>query len=293
MREDGRLAIDHGVFEINLSEEKISWANGYAIERTGYTLEQIRHMNLFDMISDAFHDGMQDIVEGSSEKKTSKDNGKVSIWPMKSAGGKVVWWAVSKTVTRYPIIWIYGDHIQTTQTSGMTFLFMQAFMKAANGQSGLYGKISELKEWTSEQISRLDEENEKLKTSFSTLESKMNDALSASKEAAEAAKTTHSMMETLQKVFQDFEAKYGAEILKLIGTDTIHDKRIDAFEKHVKLTTDLAVKSIEMQAKASSEGFSKQAAETSKGLSRKVVIPVSVIAAAVTIAQILVERYVR
>jgi hypothetical protein len=193
----------------------------------------------------------------------------------------------------YPAVWLSGDHIQTTGTSGMSFLFMQAFMRAANGQSGLYDQVSELKAWTSDQIARLDEEDKRLKDGLTDLESKMSDALAASREAADAAKTTHRMMETLQKSFQEFESKYGIEILKLIGTDSVHDKRIDAFEKHVKMTTDLAMKSIEMQAQRSAQGIEMQAEESSKGLSKKVVIPVTLIATIATIIQVLVEKYVK
>jgi hypothetical protein len=98
-------------------------------------------------------------------------------------------------------------------------------------------------------------------------------------------------MDNLRKTFEELEAKYGSEILKLIGTDIVHDKRIEAFEKHMKMTTDLAIKSIEIQAKNSSGAIAKQAEETSKGLSKKVVIPMSIIAGVVTIVQILVERY--
>lgn len=295
MREEGRTQDDSGVFEIDLVENKVTWANDYVINRSGYTLDQIKHMTLFDLIPETFHGRMQDAMEEASKRKS--DDGvtpvATSIWPFKTTGGKIAWWAVTKTVIEYPTIWIYGDHIQTTGLTGMSFLFMQAFMRAANGQSGLYDKVSELKAWTAAQIARLDEEDKRLKDGLSALESKMSDALAASKEAAKAANSTHTMMEALQGAFRDFEAKYGVEILKLIGTDTVHDKRIDAFEKHVKLTTDLAVKSIEMQAAKSAQSMNEQVKETSKGLSRKVTIPVSIIATVAIILEILVEHFAK
>jgi PAS domain S-box-containing protein len=293
MREEGRSQDDSGVFEIDLTENKISWANEYAVEHTGYTLDQIKHMTLFDLVPEEFHGKMQDVIAEVSTRGSVRNGSPTSVWPVKTSGGKIIWWAVTKSVVEYPAVWLNGDHIQTTGTSGMSFLFMQAFMRAANGQSGLYEQVSELKAWTTDQIARLDEEDKRLRDGLAELESKMSDALEASKEAANAAKTTHKMMESLQKSFQEFETKYGVEILKLIGTDTIHDKRIDAFEKHVKMTTDLAVKSIEMQAQRSAQGIELQAEESSKGLSKKVVIPVTLIATIATIIQVLVEKFVK
>jgi hypothetical protein len=292
MREEGRVQEDYGVFEIDISQGKVSWANNYVLDRSGYTLDQVQHMTLPDLIPEMFHEIVQDAVMDAESSKDGDSKGTTSIWPMKSLDGKVLWWAVSRTSKRYPMSWIHADHIQTTSTSGMSFVFMRAFMRAANGHMGLFEKVSELKDWTSTQIARLDEEDKKLGNSILNLEVKMEDALKASKEAALATKTTHAAVGGLLKSFQDFETKYGIEILKLIGTDSIHDKRMESFERHVKMTTDLAVKSIEMQAKASSEGFSRQAEETSKGLSKKVVIPVSIIATIVTIIQIAIERWV-
>lgn len=295
MRDEGRSKEDIGVFEVDLADNKITWMNDYATERVGYTLDQIKHMTLFDMIPESFHAKLQDVVSEYSEKKLSETNteAKTSIWPLKTSNGKITWWVVTKTIAEYPIIWIYGDHIQTTGLTGMSFLFMQAFMRAANGQSGLYEKLSELKAWTTTQVSRLDEEDRRLKDSLSVLESKMTEVLAASKEAATATNTTQKMMESLQRAFQEFESKYSAEVLKLIGTDTIHDKRIDTFEKHVKLTTDLAMKSIEMQAERSTENMTNQVKETSKGLSRKVTVPVSIIATIAIIIEVLVEHFAK
>ena len=71
-----------------------------------------------------------------------------------------------------------------------------------------------------------------------------------------------------------------AKILKLISTDVVHSKRINAFENHVKMTTDLAIKSITMQAD-----------KADKGLSKKVTIPVSITAAVVTVIQYLIQNW--
>lgn len=293
MREEGRSKDAAGVFELDLTENRVVWANDYAMSRMGYTLEQLKNMTLFDLVPEMFHGRVQDSIVEASKKKAGKSEDETSIWPIKTPSGKIMWWAVTKSIIEYPAVWLHVDHIQTTSISGMPFTFMHAFMRAANGHSGLYEQVSELKAWTTEQIARLDDEDANIKKELSALESKMTDALNASKEAAGAAKTTHQMMVTLQKSFQDFEAKYGAEILKLIGTDTVHDKRIDAFEKHVKMTTDLAMKSIEMQAQKSTQNIATQASETSKGLSKKVIIPVSLIATIATIIQILVEKFVK
>lgn len=294
MRDDGRAQDDCGVFEIDLIEHKITWVNNYAVGRIGYTPEQIKYMSLFDVIPESFRSQMQNAMIEASERETEEKEGvTIAIWPTKSSTGKIIWWATVKSFKEYPTIWIYGDHIQTTGSFGTTYAFMNALMRAANGQFSIHGKLSEFKSWMSDNISRLDEEDKRIKVSVSNLEMKIDDSLEASERAAKISKETYDVVEMLRRSFQEFETKYGAEILKLIGTDTIHDKRIDAFERHVEMTTDLAMKSITLQAKNSSDGLVKQAEESSKGLSKKVVIPVSVIATIVTIIQILVERFFR
>lgn len=290
-REEGRSQNDTGVFEINLVEWKMVWANDYVLDRSGFTLDQIQHMTLLDLIPEVFHGAVQNAMVEADSNGSTFNHDVTSVWPMKTSEGKVTWWAVTKKHIDFPMVWIHGDHIQTTNTSGMPFVFMRAFMRAANGQTGLYKEVSDLKNWTASQISRLDEEDKQLKSSIAAMEEKMNDVLETSKETATAVKTMHETMGQLKESFSDFEAKYGVEILKLIGTDTVHDKRIDAFERHVKMVTDLAVRSIEVQAKASTEGLAEQAKESSRGLSKKVVIPVSVVALLATILQFLFEHF--
>ena len=293
MREEGRSLSEVGVFEIDLLENKVTWANDYVMDRSGYTLDQIKHVTVNDIVPNSFHNEMQEAIAEIANRKPNEERKPTSIWPIQTPNGKITWWSVTKTVTEYPLIWLHGDHIQTTAHSGVSFVFMRAFMNAANRQTGLHDQISELKEWTATQIERLDGEDKRLYNGLESLSSKLNESLSASRDAAEAARASTKMVEILQQTFHDVETKYGTEILKLIGTDTLHDKRIDAFESHIKMAADLAVKSIEMQAKTSSAGIMRQAEESSKGISRKIVIPVSVIAGIVTIIQILVERFVK
>jgi PAS domain-containing protein len=69
MREEGRSQDDAGVFEIDLVENKITWANDFAVERAGYTFDQVKHMTLFDLVPEAFHGRMQDAIAGASDKQ--------------------------------------------------------------------------------------------------------------------------------------------------------------------------------------------------------------------------------
>lgn len=291
MRDEGRVLIDTGMFEINLIENEVTWGNDYAIDRSGYTLDQIRHMTVLEMVPAPFHSAVQDAIgEASNKRASSEASSSTSVWPMQSPGGKIIWWAVSKTVIDYPMVWIHVDHIQTTGHSGMSFVFMKAFMQAANGQTALCNQIAELKAWAKDQIERLDDRSDRLQSSMAALEEKLGESLNAAKEAAATGNASIGMMKDLKESFREFRDKYDTEIMKLIGTDSIHDKRIDAFEKHAQMITELAMKSIEMQAKKSSDGLVHQAEESSRGLSKKVVIPVSVIAGIVTILQVLADR---
>lgn len=291
-REEGRSKDNVGVFEIDMSEWKVPWVNNFIVECSGFSLDQIQHMSFIDLVPEQFHWMVHEFMLESESASGPTEKNFPMVWPMKTADGKITWWSVSQKSAEFPVVWVYGEHIQTTHFPSMQFMFMRAFMRAANGHSCLRKEISELKDWTSAQISRLDQKDEQLKTSLSAMEAKMNDVLEASKETADAVKTTHCMVKELQKSFADFETKYGIEILKLIGTDSVHDKRIDAFEQHVKMVTNLAVKSIEVQAKTSSDEIVEQAKESSKGLSVKVIVPVSVIAVIATLLQVLFEKLV-
>jgi hypothetical protein len=281
-REIARPLDDIGVFEIDLVENRIIWTNECGVCKSGYTIDQIKHMTLFDLTPQASHGCIHEIVSNIIENKPIVDKELTSIWPMQTFDKKIIWWAITKLVIEYPIVLVYGNHIQTTGDSDMSYVFMCTFMRAANGQVGLYNQLSELKAWTDDQIKKLSDEDKNLHAGLSSLERKLEEALTASKEAAETSRASAAMTENLQKTFQNIETKYGSEILKLVNIDSVHDKRIDAFEKHIQMTTDLAIGSIKMQA----ENYSKN-------LSRKIVIPVSVIAGIVTIIQILVERFVK
>lgn len=275
MRDDGKGA-EIGAVELDLMSGSVTWVNEYALERLGYTLDQIQSMSVFDLVPEFAHGALQDMISDKTTRKSIDTHALTRIWPLKTTTGKIVWWAIMKSRTEFPIIWAYGNHIQTTPVGGMSYSFMQAFMNAVNNQAGMSMEVTGLKEWATSQIERLDEADHQLKARLVELEGKMEETIAAAKLAASMSTSTNELVRNLKDSVDKFEG----ELLKLIGTDSVHDKRIDAFEKHMQMTTSLAVKSIEMQA-----------AVATKGMSKKIVIPVSVIAAIVALIQFLLEHY--
>jgi hypothetical protein len=273
------------MLEINLMTSNVSWVNDFFLEKTGYTLDQMSTMSLFDIVPENLHDRIRDNIADRIAGKRPE----LSILPIKTTDGRIAWWYVNWLRTDYPLTWAQGDHVQTTQQEGSAFIFMQTAMTTANGYMSLQNQIHDLRQWTENQVGRLDEEDRAIKMVLSGLEEKLRHATEASRNAAnyalENSKSIELMRKEMSKGFENFEgefSKHTTEILRLIGTDAAHDKRFIKFEKNVKMTTDLAIQSITMHA-----------AKAGRGMSKKVVIPVSVIAAIATIAQYLVQWWVK
>jgi hypothetical protein len=277
MREIGRTMTDRGVFELSLSTGQITWANEFALQKLGYSLSDIQSMTIFDIVPLEFHEDVRNNISSSLSGKTNHFH----IWPSKSTDAKIIWWYIFETKTHGSTQWTHGDYIQTTDASGVAFAFMRANMATTNVYGQIQNQIDELDTWVHEQVQRLDDENQDMKVVVQRLDDKLNHAVLAAQKAADTSMQTGvdtaALKEIIQNQNQQFEEKWAihtGEILRLIGSDVVQEKRFSSFEQHVQATTDLAIRAITMQAD-----------KAGKGLSRKVTIPVTAIAAGATVAQ--------
>ncbi len=276
-RSAGEATPDKGLLEVNLGDGAVRWANVFFLSKTGFKLEQLSTMTLFDISPPQFHEQIRDFLADNKQGKTRKH----SVWPVRSADNRVVWWYVYQTTTANPVQWLHSEHIQDTDNSGPGFAFMRMHMDSFNSQAEIGERLEDLDNWVHNQVDRIDGEIDGVQRSINSLSTKVDHAASAATHAAQAAIDSRNASVALQtelgqqfKRFEDSQAEHTSEILKLISTDVLHDRRFEAFESHVRATTDIAVKTI-----------SAQADKAGQGLSRKVTVPVSVIAAAATIIQ--------
>lgn len=276
MRRQGEELTDQGLVELNLMSGHVSWVNRAVLEKCGYTLDQVQSLTVFDLFPEDFHDGLRNTISDQTKGKFHK----FSIWPWREGGGKVVWWYSVRVKAQHPLYWFRFEYLNTTGETGADYASMRAAMETTNGYNDLFNKIADLQNWTEENIDRLGHETQDLRDAVSGLKEQMRSTLSAANKAANAAlenaQTINSFKEDISKELSN----HTAEILRLITTDTIHDKRIEAFESHMKATTSKAVTAIQVQAEKSG-----------RGLARKVTIPVGTIAAIATLVQWLIQHW--
>jgi hypothetical protein len=283
MRELGGSIPDKGFIEYNVVTGAINWVNKFVLDKTGYTLEQIKQLGIFQIVPEQFH---EKIRESISTISGGKEPG-ASIWPGKTTSGQISWWYLFQAKTQHPLRWTECEYIQTTEPSGTAFIFMCIQMDTTNNYGKISQKVEELDEWTRNQVQELSRKHKSIEDFIKT---EIKPTLKSAAEAAESAKKAEEVVTKAKESIDQLNKKIGSindkaeehtgEILKLISTDVIHSKRITAFEQHVKMTTDLAIKSITMQAN-----------KAGKGLSKKVTIPVSITAAVVTVIQYLIQNW--
>ena len=276
MRDRGRSLEDKGMAEMDLSSGAITWVNSYLLEQVGMSIQALCSMTVFDVTPESLQDKTQ---EGVANRAAGKPSG-YPVWASRTGDGKVAWWYTIQTKTSFPLHWVECELIQKTDPNGIPFTFMKFQMELTGKQATAGTQIEELDKWVHEQVERQDSD-------LTEMSRKLDTAVKLVKTSAEAALASKNASMALQQEvnqklgeFNDALTDHTAEILKLISTDEVHDRRIEAFEKHVKKTTDLAIKSITMQAD-----------KAGQGLSKRVTIPVSVIAAVATIVQYLIQNW--
>lgn len=282
-RDIGRNLEDKAIFEINYSSGSIDWANDFALEKLGYTLEQITSMSIFDLSPERFHEKIREDMASDIHDREKR----FSILPLRSMIGEVSWWYVYRIKSSPPKKWLSAEHLQNTAVVGPEFTFMCLQMETVNSQADLELRMDDLESWVQNQVERVDRDIHGLREKIDSVGAKTDHAVNAAKNAAQnsldaknASLAVQSEFKTQFKKFEDSQTDHTAEILRLIGMDSILDIRIRTFEEHVKSTTELAVKTIETQANSAG-----------KGLSKKITIPIGVLVGLATVIQVILSHW--
>lgn len=157
---------------------------------------------------------------------------------------------------------------------------MAATMQTTNSYNDLYNRVQDLQSWAEGEVEDLHKKDKELEDKFVVLIEDVKNTKKFAETAANAGLQVQQSMVTFQKSVADEMAKQTTEILRLISTDALQDKRMETFETHIKEATQTAMKAITMKAN-----------EAGTGLAKKVSIPVGAIAAIATIIQWCVQHF--
>ena len=283
MRDIGRSLSDQGFLEIDLVSGHYSWSNDYILSQLGYTFDQLKSMTVFDIIPETFHESLRNVISDQTSGKFHK----FSIWPMTSTSGDLVWWYSSKIKSQHPLYWFRCEYLNRTPKFGPEFSSMSAAMQTTNSYNDIYNKLADFQSWTKENVDRLSSETDSLREGIDDIREQVNTvqeqvgmAVTAAKRAADIGLENQISISRNHTNMTDELSKQTAEIFRLISTDVVHAKRIEAFEEHMKKTTAQAVQVIQVQAN-----------KAGQDLSRRITIPIGTIAAIATFVQWLIQHW--
>lgn len=279
IRSAGDSLQDSALVEVDLLTGELVWANRFYLERMGLSLSQLRTMTVFDLMPAAFHEAAREALADKSSGRPFRPE----IWPSRIAGSDMVaWWYVCQARTVLHRHWSWMELIQETDVSGPGYAFMRVQMTVLSAQVRDRARVDELEAWTHTEVDRLGRDVADLRRDVLDATYAARAAAASSEKAQKAAEEVKAEIGSIKTelVTQFRELKnHESEILRLISSDVGHDKRLQAYESHMRTTSDLAVEAIR---KAASDG--------GRGLSRKVTIPVSLIAALATLIQYLISK---
>lgn len=280
MRALGRSVKDQGFLEVNQVNGNVRWSNEFFLSKTGYTLDQIQRMAIFDVVPSIFHQEITDRMQSSSPPK-------FSVVPIKTADRKIVWWFMIPVRKDAALEWSKGDFIQTTEEEGQAFTFMRLMMTATNSSGELHGRMDTMGDWMKTEIARLDKHDKEQDERIKKIEEMMGHAVQAAKSAAQTALDVNATVKTLSEEFRSGidlvksdQATHAGEILKLILNDQDFKQKQDEMIQRIEKTADNATAAI--TTRATREG---------QGMARRVTVPVSLIAAVMTLIQWVLTHY--
>lgn len=273
----GSSITDAGLFEINLENGRIEWANQFVVETMGYSLSEIQTKSIYDFVPD-------DLVSWFRNELESQKNGKhfkFAIWPKTNSRGEVVWWYVTRHQMILSTCWYKCQILGVTDRNGSKYSEMFVTMTTANGYNELYNKIIEIETWTKGSYDKLERKDSQVDIILEDHEKQLAKVTMLTEQATETLQEMKNSFSGLKTDMQGQFTDMMKEITTLIKNDTHHDRRISEFERHVRETTEQACKAITV--KASDEG---------KELSKKVVIPVGVTTSIITAIAALIQWFI-
>lgn len=291
MRDLGSSLADKGFFEFDLLSGHIAWANGYALIMMGYSIEQIQSMTVFDVVPPEFQESVTNVVSDTIAGK----NHKYGIWPFRSADGDIVWWYTVREKDDAPIFWYRGELLGKTPKSGPDYAGMCVAMTTVNGYNDLQTKLADHVSWTKLEIDGLKDQDKKVWAAIEEVKRIGRGAHAAAEKAANAALQNDKSIKDLDAKIDEGFSKQTIEIMRLISTDAGHEERFKVFEagmeKAAQAAVEKATTAIVKQTEKAGTAIANKAQEAGKGLSKKVSIPVGIIAMIATLIQFLIQHW--
>lgn len=272
MRDLGRSLTGQGFFEIDLVTGQAIWVNEYVLATTRYTLEQIHTMTVFDLTPPEFHEDVRNSIADQLNGKYHR----FSIWPLRAADGRLVWWYSVRIRDSEDLFWYRAEYLNTTGRSGPEYSSMCAAMSTTNGYNDLYNRIVDLSAWAKENVERLDKADADILDEMKELRAQLKAAIAASHKAANAAIENSTLFSRFKAEIGEQLSNHTTELLRLISTDAVHDQRIKVFEARIQQTTSSAV---------------GQITKAGDSISRRIVIPAGAIQALIMIVWWILQHF--
>jgi len=287
MRSLGASRNDRAVFEISEKTGEVLWASDFALSTLGYSLPDLQMMTLVNLAPESLASKV------SASLVSLHDNVRNLIWPIRvtDKDKTVAWWYVNTEGVENSVRWFSAQLVSKSAPAGEDFVRMTILMDLLNEQHDLTSRLSQHEEWTENQVTELRKTDTAIFESLDSIRTQQKHIISIARSAADGAMESRQLLKTLRTEMEDGFTNQMVEILKLIQTDALHDERIMAFDKHMKSVAKEAMERMETSAAATTAMFQTKATEAGKGLTRKVTIPVGMVAALMSGIQWLITNW--
>lgn len=265
------------MFETNVSDGKISWMNPYALDILGISEIQASHLSLTELAPST----LSGIIAASIVYGIELDRVRNLIWPMRAADGTVVWWYVTKLRATDGMLWSRASLVAKTPESGPEFDSLVAMAETVVNHNELELKFQKYQQRSEREVEILSQMNRDLKAHQMGQDSAFN----------QMSREVRELRHFVQNGFSD----HTEEILRLISTDKIHSGQIEKFDKHAKETETRTIIRIsdqaELKVRAVEDKIDRKAVEAGKAISKKLTLPISIIASVVTATQWIIQHW--
>jgi PAS domain-containing protein len=291
MRNLGSSLADKGFFEFDLLNGSIAWMNTYALAMMGYSLEQAQSMTVFDVVPPEFQESVSNVISDTIAGK----NHRYGIWPFRSADGDIVWWYTIREKDDAPLFWYKGELLGKTPKSGPDYAQMCVTMTTVNGYNDLSTRFADHETWTKQEIQSLKDVDERVWKAIEEVKRIGRGAHAAAEKAANYGLQNEKSLKDMNGKIDEGFSKQTMEIMRLISTDAGFEDRFKAFEagmeKAAQAAVEKATTAIVKQTEKAGNAITTKAEQAGKGLSKKVSIPVGIIATIATIIQLLIQHW--
>jgi hypothetical protein len=300
MRNLGENLTDRGFFEINMVTGQILWVNDFCLTLLGYELEQIQCMSVYDIVLPEF----REILRSSMYDRTKGKHFRHEILPIVDIKNDVIWWYVFEVKISQPLLWLRGEYLRRTPRVGSEASNMMLALNTVQAYNDLASKLEDHVSWDQKNFDELASTLKTHDSAIKDIREKLGGIHGMAERAANEAIAANTAISNFKTSMDDALANQTTEILRLIGSDVTNHKRLEVFEKNIQniattVTTTAATEitkhvekahtKIAEQSEKAGVIITKQAEEASKGISRRITIPMSLIIMLAAAAQLLIQ----